>query len=113
MAEGGRLVLDLPPEGTVTGPMAPQDAARDGDTPSRTPAAAVPHGPDAIADAGEPVGHAVIPEAQWRELQRANIERALAAAGGRVHGPGGAAERLGLPPTTLQSRMRTLGLRPR
>ncbi|MBA4790852.1 MAG: AAA family ATPase, partial [Rhizobiales bacterium] len=35
---------------------------------------------------------------------------ALEAAGGRVSGPGGAAERLGLKPTTLASRMKTLGL---
>jgi hypothetical protein len=30
--------------------------------------------------------------------------------GGRVSGPGGAAEILGLPPTTLESRMKKLGI---
>lgn len=54
--------------------------------------------------------YAVIPETQWRDLQRSNIRRALEAAQWRVHGPGGAAELLGIPPTTLRSRMGTLGI---
>ena len=42
--------------------------------------------------------------------ERANIEAALAACGGKVYGPGGAAELLGMRPTTLASRIRVLGL---
>ncbi|RKY19922.1 MAG: hydrogenase [Planctomycetota bacterium] len=43
-----------------------------------------------------------------------DIQRALQRAGGRVSGAGGAAELLGLRPTTLTSRMKTLGIeRPR
>jgi transcriptional regulator with GAF, ATPase, and Fis domain len=39
------------------------------------------------------------------------IEGALEASGGRIHGAGGAAERLGLRPTTLQAKMRKLGVK--
>jgi transcriptional regulator with GAF, ATPase, and Fis domain len=47
------------------------------------------------------------------EAQRRQIAKALAAANGRIAGPGGAAERLGVRPTTLRSRMERLGLDPR
>jgi PAS domain S-box-containing protein len=46
-------------------------------------------------------------------LERANIERALAACGGRIAGDNGAACRLGLPPSTLTSRMKALGIQRR
>ena len=36
------------------------------------------------------------------------IETALAEAGGRVSGPDGAAARLGIPPSTLDSKIRAL-----
>ncbi|MEM9189113.1 MAG: sigma-54 dependent transcriptional regulator [Myxococcota bacterium] len=38
------------------------------------------------------------------------IEDALRSCGGRIYGPRGAAERLGLPPSTLQTKMRKLGI---
>ena len=41
----------------------------------------------------------------------ANIRAALEASGGKVSGPGGAAEKLGVKPTTLYSRIRRLGLK--
>jgi formate hydrogenlyase transcriptional activator len=41
---------------------------------------------------------------------RAAIEDALRATRGKIYGRGGAAERLGLPPGTLQSKMRKLGI---
>jgi formate hydrogenlyase transcriptional activator len=44
------------------------------------------------------------------EVQRAHIERTLALTGGRIYGRGGAAERLGLKPSTLQSKMLRLRL---
>ena len=44
-------------------------------------------------------------------LERANIERALAACGGKLSGTDGAAQRLGLAPSTLASRMKALGIR--
>lgn len=45
------------------------------------------------------------------EAQREHIRRALELTGGRLYGPTGAARLLGLKPTTLQSRMKKLGLR--
>jgi len=44
------------------------------------------------------------------ELQARHIRAVLASTKGRVRGPGGAAERLGLKPTTLESRMSRLGI---
>jgi transcriptional regulator with GAF, ATPase, and Fis domain len=49
-------------------------------------------------------------EAALRERERANLEAALAQARGRIYGRGGAAELLGLRPTTLASRLKKLGL---
>jgi transcriptional regulator with GAF, ATPase, and Fis domain len=48
------------------------------------------------------------------EHERREIETTLARCGWRIRGAGGAAERLGLKPTTLESRMKKLGIeRPR
>ena len=44
-------------------------------------------------------------------FERQNLERALAMADGRVAGEGGAAELLGLPASTLASRMKALGIK--
>jgi len=43
-------------------------------------------------------------------VERAHIDRVVRATGGKIYGPGGAAERLGLNGSTLASRMRKLGL---
>jgi transcriptional regulator with GAF, ATPase, and Fis domain len=53
----------------------------------------------------------VISEIEWQRRERQNVRTALEAAGGRIYGPGGAAELLGVKPTTLISRLRALGLR--
>ncbi len=53
---------------------------------------------------------APLTEAQRRAEDRANIVAALEAADGRIFGVGGAAELLGLPPTTLISRMKKLDI---
>ena len=42
--------------------------------------------------------------------ERQQIEQALKASRGRVYGDGGAAEALGVPPSTLESRIRRLGI---
>ena len=42
--------------------------------------------------------------------ERLQIEEALAASRGRVYGDGGAAQTLGVPPSTLESRIRRLGI---
>ncbi len=53
----------------------------------------------------------IISEIEWQRRERQNVRAAVEAAGGRIYGPGGAAELLGIKPTTLISRLRTLGLR--
>jgi transcriptional regulator with GAF, ATPase, and Fis domain len=42
--------------------------------------------------------------------EKKTIEAALAEAQGRVSGPAGAAARLGVPPTTLDSKIQALGI---
>jgi transcriptional regulator with GAF, ATPase, and Fis domain len=44
------------------------------------------------------------------EVQRQHIRHVLAPTGGRIYGPRGAARVLGLKPSTLQSRMKKLGI---
>jgi PAS domain S-box-containing protein len=55
----------------------------------------------------------ILSAAEIASLERANIERALAAADGKISGAGGAAEMLGLPASTMTSRMKALGLKRR
>ena len=50
----------------------------------------------------------IVSAKELESFERANIERALAACGGKISGQGGAACRLGLPPSTLRSRMKAL-----
>lgn len=59
----------------------------------------------------ESAGRPVLTEAEMRELERNNTLAALEQAGWRIHGDGGAAQRLGLKPTTLISRIKKLGLK--
>ena len=50
-------------------------------------------------------------EAEMREFQKKNLVAALKESDWRVSGPGGAAELLGMKPTTLADRIRTWGIR--
>lgn len=50
------------------------------------------------------------PFPKLEEIQRRHILKALEHSSGRLYGPSGAAELLGMKPTTLQSRMKKLGL---
>jgi len=52
----------------------------------------------------------IVDEAARRARDRKSIVAALSASGGKVFGKGGAAELLGLKPTTLASRIRTLNI---
>jgi transcriptional regulator with GAF, ATPase, and Fis domain len=52
----------------------------------------------------------VMPEGEMARFQRANIRRALERTGGKVYGENGAAELLGIKPTTLASRMKKMGI---
>jgi transcriptional regulator with GAF, ATPase, and Fis domain len=84
-AEGARLAIELP--GGVAGP-----SARPGTSPA--PLAA----------------DRVLTDAEVRRLETDNIRAALRRAKGKVSGPDGAAEMLGIRPTTLASRIKALGL---
>jgi formate hydrogenlyase transcriptional activator len=70
------------------------------------PQSAVPSPPvtEAASDARILSAH------EMEALERANIERALAACAGKISGESGAAQRLGLAPSTLSSRMKALGI---
>jgi PAS domain S-box-containing protein len=58
----------------------------------------------------QPTVHPILTETERRDRDRASILAALETAGGKVSGPGGAAEILGVRPTTLASRIKTLGI---
>ena len=55
----------------------------------------------------------VLSEAEMRRREADNIRRALELADGKISGPGGAAELLGIKPTTLTYRIKTLGIKKR
>ncbi|TPQ31985.1 histidine kinase [Bradyrhizobium guangdongense] len=88
LAQNGRLRIDLP---DASGVQLTQGAARQ------------------KVDARP----AVMTAAEMRDHERTNILAALDACAGKVFGPGGAAEMLDIKPTTLASRIKTLGLTPR
>ena len=54
----------------------------------------------------------ILTDRECRERERANLMKALQRAGGRIYGRGGAAELLGINPTTLASRLRALKITP-
>lgn len=72
------------------------------DLPRRPPPARPPDAPPPAGEAG-PLG-------TIEDLERRHIRRVLDHTRGRIYGRGGAAEVLGLKPTTLQSRMKKLGV---
>jgi transcriptional regulator with GAF, ATPase, and Fis domain len=53
----------------------------------------------------------VITEIELRDYERKNLLAALVQSRWKVHGPGGAAELLGVKPTTLISRIKKMGLK--
>jgi len=88
LAQRGPLRFDLPrAEGEVTVPLTGQ-------------------GVDAAGSEAQ-----ILTDPELRQRERANIVAALAKSGGRIHGPGGAAELLSINPSTLVSRLRKLGLK--
>jgi PAS domain S-box-containing protein len=68
--------------------------------------------PDPSPRAGAPrTGGEILTERQLRRLEKDNIVSALERSGGRISGDGGAAQLLGLSPSTLKSRMKALDVR--
>ena len=72
------------------------------------------HGPPPSSNGGATAEPTPLPRIltrrALRQLERESIAAALEQAGGKVAGPEGAAELLGMKPTTLASRIRALGL---
>ena len=64
----------------------------------------LPTGPDKLSPAAD--GEALNLDA----VTAAHIRRVLGMTGGKIHGPGGAGELLGVNPNTLRHRMRKLGI---
>ncbi|AXK83960.1 PAS domain S-box protein [Pseudolabrys taiwanensis] len=92
LARSGRLRIDLPDGGKAAVGTARAGALR----PTATSA----------------VKPTLLTDDERRERDRANIIAALGACGGKVFGPGGAAELLDVKPTTLASRIKSLGIVP-
>ena len=65
----------------------------------------------AVAPPADSGSNDILTEGEIRELQRSNIENALKRANWRVSGKGGAAELLGVRPTTLADRMRAYNIK--
>src|SRR6266403_1222567 len=92
LARGGALSFDLPATGD------PASSAR----PALPPQ--VPEGSNATTK--------LLTEAELRSLERDNLLATLEAAKWKVRGPDGAAELIGVKPTTLYSRMQKLEIKP-
>jgi len=75
----------------------------------RAMAGIAPAGNDGAAPA-DPLGARVLTAQELHELEKANLRRALELCGGRISGEQGAARLLGIPTTTLSSRLKALGL---
>ncbi len=79
-----------------------------------------PHGPISKPHRFDEIGPATVPSApagaarhspvRLDEAMAAHVESVLAAVGGKIHGPGGAAELLGVNENTLRNRMDRLGI---
>ena len=87
--------------------------SRDGRLSFDLPSTSSPHAPGSIPDASAtPMAPtSVVSAAEMRQREKDNILAALAETDGRIYGEGGAAELLGVKPTTLASRIKKLGLK--
>ena len=86
LARGGALAFDLP---AGAAPPAARPAEAGGDAEARP---------------------GYLTESELRRRERDNLRAVLESAGWKIKGPDGAAERLGVKPTTLLSRMKKMGL---
>jgi DNA-binding NtrC family response regulator len=86
LARGGPLHFDVPSNDAVPAP-----------SPLRSPP-------------GDHAGPGFLTEAAWHQKERENLIAVLHQAGWKIKGPNGAAELLGIKPTTLLSRLKKMGL---
>jgi len=93
-----RLELALEGTPTATAPIAP---------PSQPPTAA---SGEVRASASRTASGTLLRESELRDLERENLVTALERARWRISGEGGAAELLGIRPSTLRDRMKALGI---
>ena len=70
-----------------------------------------PEDASAAAPSGDPADSKILTDDAIRALERANLLAALERTRGKIYGAGGAAELLGLKPTTVASRIQRLGLK--
>ncbi len=63
------------------------------------------------AEAVPPETAPIVTNGEMKRRERDNIAAALKQSGGRIYGPGGAAETLGMKPTTLNARIKKLELK--
>jgi len=68
-------------------------------------------GPAVVAPKPPPAEDEVLTEREMQEFRKRNVIAALQQSNWRVSGPGGAAELLGVRPTTLADRIRTMGIK--
>lgn len=57
------------------------------------------------------LGDSIVTAKEWKKRERANLLACLRRAGGKVYGPGGAAELMGMKPTSFLYRMKALGIK--
>ena len=69
-----------------------------------------PPGKAAPVESAPPATPEILTEDEMKRRNRENIVGALRQAAGRIYGPGGAAEVLGMKPTTLNARIKKLNL---
>ena len=83
--------------------------AQNGPLQFELPQAAVSHLGSNKATPGEAAS--ILTREDWKRAERESIAGALKQCGGKVFGPGGAAELLNMKPTTLASRIKALAVR--
>jgi DNA-binding NtrC family response regulator len=66
----------------------------------------------ATATSAPDMPEVILTDRECRERERANLMKALQRTDGRIYGAGGAAELLGINPTTLASRLRAVKITP-
>jgi len=75
------------------------------------PESSNPGVPDGCGEARSQSPGTILTLEDMKNLERDNILKALVSAHGRIYGEGGAAELLGMNPSTLRSRMKALGIK--